>query len=286
VRLCEAGGELFVDITAWVAVAPADVGKDKVGGVDPGVIHPLAVAAGNHALLISGRAIRAEEFLHLQATKARQKKMSAKRGPRRASAGQPRQFASRRWQCLARSQRCAEAKDRRVVRLASNRAARLAAKFLLDEKVGVVAIGNPTGIEHNDAGPVQNRRVWRWARTHQRDALAYRLEELGISFALVDERGTSSTCPGCGAKATKAGRKLVCRSCKKLHHRDVAGAQNMVRKLGPGYVVPEIARIEHRRVGTPSRRDRRRHLYDVDRGLARTRAATPSGVESLVAPAA
>jgi len=42
-------------------------------------------------------------------------------------------------------------------------------------------------------------------------------------------------------------------ACGTVHHRDVAGAQNMVRKLGraPGL----IALIEHRRVGTPARRD-------------------------------
>jgi transposase len=288
VRLCDEAGELFMDITAWVAVVKAEVVAENIGGVDPGVIHPLAIAAGGHALLISGRAVRAEEFLHLADTKARQKKMAAKKAPRRAKGAQARQFGSRRWKALARSQQRSEARDRLVARLASNRAARLAAEFLVRQEVGVVVIGNPTGIEHNDAGPVQNRRVWRWARTHQRDALAYRLEEVGIAYALVDERGTSSTCPSCGAKATKRGRRLSCTSCKKLHHRDVAGAQNMVRKIDRGRVPLEIARTEHRRVGTPSRRDRRRHLYDVGRGLARTRAATPSvsGGESLVATAA
>jgi hypothetical protein len=50
----------------------------------------------------------------------------------------------------------------------------------------------------------------------------------------------------------------------------------------------EIARAEHRRVGSPARRDRRRHLFDADRGLARTRAAAPSvrGAAPLAAPKA
>jgi hypothetical protein len=56
----------------------------------------------------------------------------------------------------------------------------------------------------------------------------------------------------------------------------------MVTKLG--HVPPQIARTEDRRVGSPARRDRRRHLFDANRGLARTRAAVPSlGAESLAA---
>jgi putative transposase len=189
---------------------------------------------------------------------------------------------------LAWSQRKAEARDRRVVKLAGNRAARLAAGFMVANHVTLTVIGNPTGIEKKASGRRQNRWTGRWARTHQRDALCYRLEEVGIQTALTEERGTSSLCPTCGAKAAKKGRRLVCTTltCNKSHHRDVAGAQNMVTKLG--HVPLDIARTEHRRVGSPARRDRRRHLFDADRGLARTRAAAPSvlGAESLAAPKA
>jgi transposase len=213
VRLIEEAGELFLDITAWVAVAKAGAVPEKVAGVDPGIVHPLAIAAG---------------------------------------------------------------------------AARLATGFMVANHVTLAVIGNPTGIEKKASGRQQNRRTARWARTHQRDALCYRLAEVGISAVLTEERGTSSVCPTCGAKAAKKGRRLVCSilACNKAHHRDVAGAQNMVTKLG--HAPSDIARTEHRRVGSPARRDRRRHLFDADRGLARTRAAAPSvlGAESLAAPKA
>jgi putative transposase len=288
VRLTEEAGELFIDITAWVALARAEVIPEKVAGVDPGIIHPLAVATVDQALLVSGRAVRAEEFLHLEDQKARQRKMATKRSPLRAKKGQARRTGSRRWKQLARSQRKAEAKDRRVVKLAANRAARLATGFMVANHVTLAVIGNPTGIERKRSGRAQNRRNGRWARTHQRDALCYRLEEVGISAVLTEERGTSSACPTCGAKAAKKGRRLVCNipTCNKAHHRDVAGAQNMVTKLG--HAPSDIARTEHRRVGSPARRDRRRHLFDADRGLARTRAAALSvpGAESLAAPKA
>jgi transposase len=287
VRLIEEAGELFMDITAWVAVAQARAVPEKVAGVDPGIIHPLAIAAGDQALLVSGRAVRAEEFLHLEDQKARQRKMATKRSPLRAKPGQGRRTGSRRWKQLARSQRRAEARDRRVVKQAGNRAARLATEFMVANHVTSAVIGDPTGIEKKASGRQQNPRTGRWARTHQRDALCYRLEEIGLKTALTEERGTSSLCPTCGAKAAKKGRRLVCSilACNKAHHRDVAGAQNMVTKLG--HAPLQIARTEHRRVGTPARRDRRRHLFDADRGLARTRAGAPSlGAESLAAPKA
>ncbi|MFZ2059164.1 MAG: hypothetical protein WAV54_17325, partial [Acidimicrobiales bacterium] len=94
----------------------------------------------------------------------------------------------------------------------------------------------------------------------------------------------------CGAVARKRGRVLVCTgpACGTVHHRDVAGAQNMVRKLGRA--PSPIAHIEHRRVGTPARRDHRRVSYELSSRTtpkvpARTRATTvaSAGVESLVA---
>jgi hypothetical protein len=111
----------------------------------------------------------------------------------------------------------------------------------------------------NGAAPAA-RPSERWARLHTRDALVYRLQECGITHRLVDERGTSSACPTCGVAAKKNGRVLTCTnpSCHLRHHRDIAGAQNMVRKTG--LAPTAIAHTEHRRVGTPARRDRRRHL--------------------------
>jgi hypothetical protein len=49
--------------------------------------------------------------------------------------------------------------------------------------------------------------------------------------------------------------------------------------------VSRIARIEHRRVGQPSRRDRRRRRYDASRGEARIQAvkAGSPAEKSLVA---
>ena len=100
VRLVPQAGELFLDITAFIRVAPVKTTSGLIAGVDPGIIHPLAVACGSKALLVSGRASRAEEFLHLEDAKARDKKMSTKRAPLRERPGTSRQAGSRSWRKL------------------------------------------------------------------------------------------------------------------------------------------------------------------------------------------
>src|SRR5215467_10542644 len=101
------GRRLWVDVTAEVSVAryPQGQGPDcsRVTGVDVGIIHPYAVAGpGGQALLVSGRAIRAECHQHLRDAKRRQR-AAARRAPT------PGQRGSRRWRQHRRRQRLVEA---------------------------------------------------------------------------------------------------------------------------------------------------------------------------------
>ncbi|MEV4199538.1 hypothetical protein [Micromonospora globbae] len=83
--LCE-GGRLFLDVTAEVPVAVyppgAQLDPGRVAGVDVGIIHPYAVAGPDgKALLVSGRAIRAEHRMHLADTKTRRRPSGPEAGP-------------------------------------------------------------------------------------------------------------------------------------------------------------------------------------------------------------
>jgi hypothetical protein len=80
----------------------------RVAGVDLGIIHPYAVVTKDAGLLISGRALRAENYLHLEDQKARHAK-AAKRAPKRGQRG------SRRWKRNRVRLRRAEARHRRRV---------------------------------------------------------------------------------------------------------------------------------------------------------------------------
>jgi IS605 OrfB family transposase len=255
------GGRLWLAVTAAMPQEPHDLDSGRVAGVDLGIIHPYAVVSENAGLLVSGRALRAENYLHLRDQQARQAK-AARRAPTR---GQP---GSRRWRRHRARVRRVEARHRRRVHQAQHQAAKEVIAFALQHQVGTLVVGDPKGITDRDAGRVQNLRVRRWRRTHLLQALWDKAERAGILVRLVDERGTSSTCPACRRRVPKPqGRRFCCPHCRFQGHRDLVGAYNIAAKAGGGPTSTGLAvLVEHRRAGiVPARRDRRRHLHDQRR---------------------
>jgi IS605 OrfB family transposase len=258
VTLLHDAGRLWLAVTAIVPVQQHDLDPGRVAGVDLGIIHPYAVTAQDAGLLVSGRAARAESYLHLHDQQARQAS-AARRAPK------PGQRGSRRWRRHRARQRRAEARHRRRVHQAQHEAARQVVAFALEHRVGTLVVGDPTGITGRDVGRVQNWRLRQWRRTHLLGALRDKAEHAGIRVQLVDERDTSSTCPACRRRVPKPkGRRFRCPHCQFSGHRDLVGAHNIAAKVGSGDTsvgVPML--VEHRRVGiVPARRDRRRHLHD------------------------
>src|SRR5205807_8237064 len=113
VTLVTEGGRLYLDVTAEVEAAVHNLDPDRKAGVDLGIIHPFAVVAGDEALLVSGRAVRAEERLHLDDTKARSKK-NGRKAPRKGNQ------ASKRWRKYQAAEKKAEGRHRRKVRQAQH----------------------------------------------------------------------------------------------------------------------------------------------------------------------
>jgi IS605 OrfB family transposase len=261
VTLLAEGGRLWLAVTAAVPVEEHDLDPDRVAGVDLGIIHPYAVVTGDVGLLVSGRALRAEGWLHLHDQQARQAK-AARRAPK------PGQRGSRRWRRHRARLRKAEARHRRRVHQAHHQAARQVVGYAIRWRVGTLMVGDPKGITERDVGRVQNLRLRQWRRTHLLQALKDKAERAGIQVRLVDERGSSSTCPACRRRVPKPkGRQFRCPHCRSLGHRDLVGAYNIAAKAGGGCTSTAIAvLVEHRRAGVvPARRDRRRHLHDQRR---------------------
>jgi IS605 OrfB family transposase len=258
VTLLADGGRLWLAITAAIPVQQHDLDPDRVAGVDLGIIHPYAVAAEDAGLLVSGRALRAESFLHLEDQKARRAK-AASRAPK------PGQCGSRRWRRHRARQRQVEARHRRRVHQAQHEAAKQAIAFAVQQRIGTLVIGDLRGITDRDAGKVQNLRLRQWSRAHLLQALRDKAEQAGIVVRLVDERGTSSTCPACRRRVPRSkSRRFACPHCMFQGHRDLVGAFNIAARIGggPTSTGPPVL-VEHRRVGiVPARRDRRRHLHD------------------------
>jgi IS605 OrfB family transposase len=266
VTLLYDAGRLWLDVTAEVPVASYPAGRepdpDRMAGVDLGIIHPYAVAGpGGEALLVSGRAVRAEHRMHLADTKGRQKAV-ARRTPR------PGQKGSRRWRHYRRRQRLAEARHRRRVRQAQHEAAKTVIAWAVDRRVGTLAVGDPRGVLSLKAGRRHNQRTRDWRIGHLITALSDKAQAAGISLTLVDERGTSSTCPACRSRIPKpAGRVLACPACQFTGHRDLSAAASIAVRAGGGITPVIPAGVTHRRAGAhlpgvaPSRRDPRRRAH-------------------------
>jgi IS605 OrfB family transposase len=258
VTLLADAGRLWLAVTAAVPVHQQKLDPSRVAGVDLGIIHPYAVVAGKAGLLVSGRALRAESYLHLRDQQARNAR-AARRTPT------PGQYGSRRWRRHRLRARRAEARHRRRIHQAQHEAAKQAVAFAVQHQVGTLLIGDPAGITSQDAGKQQNLRLRQWRRTHLVHALRDKAERASIVVRLVDERGTSSTCPTCRQRVPKPkGRRFLCPHCQFQGHRDLVGAYNIAAKHGGGATSTALpVLVEHRRAGTvPARRDRRRHLHD------------------------
>jgi transposase len=137
----------------------------------------------------------------------------------------------------------------------------------VEQRAGTLAVGDPRGVLNLAAGRAHNKRTRDWRVGHLIRILRDRAEVAGITFKLVDERGTSSTCPACTRRAPKpAGRNFTCPHCGHTGHRDLVAAANIAARNGGGTIpAPDHgARIMHRRAGKhlpgvhPARRDPRR----------------------------
>ena len=242
-------GRLSVNVTTKVPIACYSAGlepdPDRVAGIDLGIIRRYAVAGpSGQGLLASGRAIRAEHRMHLADSKARRRAV-AHRAPR------PGQKGSRRWRRYRRHQRLVEARHARRVRQAQHEAAKTVICWAVEHKVGTLAVGDPRGVLNLDAGRRHNQRTRDWRIGHLITVLKDKAELAGISLTLVDERGTSSTCPACRSRVPKpTGRVLACPACQFTGHRDLAAAANMAARAGGGITPANLpADVTHRRAG-------------------------------------
>ncbi|GIH19381.1 RNA-guided endonuclease InsQ/TnpB family protein [Rugosimonospora africana] len=278
VTLLYADGRLVLEVTAEVPVAAYPPGQEpdpaRAAGVDLGVIHPYALAGPDRlGLLVSGRAIRAEHRQHLTDTRHRNRAVAAR-------APKPGHHGSRRWKQYRRRRHHVEDRHRRRVRQAQHEAAKTVIGWAVRHRVGTLTVGDPRGVLDQPAGRRHNLRLRQWQIGRAINVLRDKAELAGITVHLVNERGTSSTCPTCHTRISKPrGRTTNCPHCHTIGHRDlIAAAIIATRTPGGGTLtsgsipLPEV--ITHRRAGRhlpgagQSRRDPRR----------RTPAAAPGSV--------
>jgi putative transposase len=147
--------------------------------------------------------------------------------------------------------------------------------WALARRVGTLAVGDPRGVLDLVAGRRHNRRTRDWRVGHLIAVLRDKAGQAGIALTVVDERGTSSTCPACRARVPRPrGRVFCCPRCGLAGHRDLIAAANIAGRL-PGGITPALTGVgvTHRRAGnhlpgvSAARRDpRRRPHYGDARG--------------------
>ncbi|MFI6230903.1 zinc ribbon domain-containing protein [Micromonospora echinospora] len=156
----------------------------------------------------------------------------------------------------------------------------------------MLKVGDPRGVLDLPAGRRHNLRLRQWQIGRLLQILTDKATLAGITVHLVDERGTSSTCPACRKRVSKPrGRTLSCRHCQFSGHRDVVAAASIAtRTPGGGPTTPTAVvlpgAVTHRRVGRHlpgagrSRRDPRRPPGGVRVRMARCGPPHPSAVGS------
>ncbi len=238
------GRRLYVDVCAEVPVETYEEGAapdpKKVAGVNLGIIHPYALATTEEALVVSGRAMRAESRLHLAESKARQRAV-ADRAPSRGQRG------SRRWRKYRARTKVLEARHRRRLDQARHEAACEVVAYAKERRMGTLVVGDPRGLLGQDSGKRQNLAVSNRMVVGLISTLSDKAESAAIEVVLVDERGTSSTCPRCGARVAKPkGRGFACHHCGLRAHRDVVGAANIASRAPRGGIDPRRVAMSKR----------------------------------------
>jgi IS605 OrfB family transposase len=280
VTLVADGGRLWLEVTAELPVAVYPHGQrpdpGRVAGVDLGIIHPYAIAGPDgQALLVSGRAIRAEHRLHLADTKHR-RRASAAHAPK------PGQRGSRRWRKTRRRARIVEGRHRRRVRQAQHEAAKQVVAWAVKHRVGTLTVGDPRGVLNYEAGRRHNLRLRQWQIGRLIAVLTDKADLAGITVHLVDERGTSSTCPTCRRRIPKPrGRVLTCPHCATCGHRDLVAAATIATRTPGGAPTTDGSPIRLPRMVTHRRAGR--HLPGV--ASARRDPRRPSGGAGVGWPA-
>jgi IS605 OrfB family transposase len=172
---------------------------------------------------------------------------AARRAPK------PGQRGSRRWRRHRLRVRREEARHRRRVHQAQHEAAKQVIAFAVRQGVGTLLVGDPKHITSQNVGRVQNLRLRQWRRTHLVHALRDKAERAGMIVRMVDERGSSSTCPVCRRKVPKPkDRRFSCPHCRFQGHRDLVGAANIAATYGGGPTSTALpVLVEHRRAGAP-----------------------------------
>jgi len=198
--------------------APPAPGTNCVA-VDLGEIHPATLSDGQIAVVISARALRAnQQYTHKRLAELRQRQDAKVKD-------------SRHWRKLQRRKSRFLAKQKRRARDIEHKVSRAVVAVAVERQAGTLAVGDVRDVADGkrlDAHTQQ--KIGTWAHGRLRAFITYKAEAEGIQVVLVDESYTTQTCPQCGQRHKPAGRTYRCPDCGFQAHRDVVGAANILSR--------------------------------------------------------
>ncbi len=223
------------DLCVVYPVEVVAVETDKVMAVDLGEIHPVTAFDGERCYLYNGRLLRSLR----QYREKLKAKLAALHSRKQRKSKNSYQFSKSKGKQLGKIDRQIKDIEHKITAHFVN--------LCLELGIGTVVAGDLRGIRKSDCGSKHNQRMSTWPFNRLTDQLKYKCEKAGIKFVLIDERGTSSTCPACASRQKAQGRNFKCRVCGFTHHRDLVGAVNIFKKyreeipvVGPGMALDGI----------------------------------------------
>jgi len=107
-------------------------------------------------------------------------------------------------------------------------------EYASGEGISKIILGNLRGIRGNHGGSKTNSMVNNfWSHGWIIRRLKEKAEEYGIIVEEIDEHGTSSECPFCGARGVRRHRGMFyCPKCEKVMNADVVGVLNIAKRYG------------------------------------------------------
>ena len=222
----------------------------NMAAIDPGEVHAVTMTDGKDALVISGRLLRSLHRLRNKKLRWFQRAISrTKRG------------SKRRRKLLDAKYRFLNNIDRRIAHVLHAISAE-AVRWCVSHNVKIVYIGDPSGVRDKDCGRKHNQRMSQWSFGKLRRLLEYKLKRHGIALVVLDERGTSGTCPACTTYTKQSGRTYKCgnKDCGfKGAHRDVVGASGILDKgvtgeFTKGRILPSKVEYSRPKVLAPKKK--------------------------------
>jgi len=254
-------GRWVVNLIIKYSLPKFQVDRKRRLYLDLGEIHPFVGfnEAKEEFILFNGRYIRSLKHKRFKLISVKQKLLAHK------------QKGSKRYQRIENSLNKQIWKVERQVEDLENKYIRALLDYCLENKIGLVVIGNLEGIrEEAKYNKNANRKIhliWRFRKLIEK--VKNKLSMYGVKVVGVSERFSTQLCPVCGERNKPKDRNYLCKRCGFKFHRDFVGSLGIERnfyvlKLKKGIKLRKLFEIRKRFKVTVFKVDIKKHEVESE----------------------